>query len=73
MLKNVFCMQSKDLCFARILIVGIGIVIDYGLGNQYSISAQYLSLSTASVLVLGSSQPPTQWVPGDLSLGGVSC
>jgi hypothetical protein len=51
----------------------VGIATGYRLDNQgVAVRVPVVSriFSTSSRLALGSTQPPTQWVPGALSLGG---
>jgi hypothetical protein len=48
------------------------IALGYGLDDQWFESGQKLGIilfTTASITVLGPTQPPIQWVPEALSLG----
>jgi hypothetical protein len=52
--------------------IRFNIALDYGLGDQGFESRKGLGIflfTTGSIPLLGSTQPPIQWVPGNLSLG----
>jgi hypothetical protein len=49
----------------------VGLMTGYGLDDRVSIprSAKISLFSKAFTPVLGTTQPPTQWIPGDISSG----
>jgi hypothetical protein len=65
-------MEIPDFLSSVCMTYITGIVLGYGLHDRWFESRQRLRIflfTTASTLVLGTTQPPIQWVTGALSLG----